>query len=114
MRKTGPARRLAMLFALCGLTAPAFAQDIQIIRDIGLTDDLPYAVYYPNVLQSVDDGNAQTILTLQPSSPNFFQCDVFAVQGGAGRANGPRRVGRRRSTSRASTRPGRPISPASA
>ncbi len=85
MRKNGLARRAAILFAVCGLSGPSLAQDqqVQIMRDTGLTDDLPYSIYYPNVLQSIDDGNAQTILTLQPSSAKFFQCDVFAVQGGA-------------------------------
>lgn len=83
MRKNGLARRAAILIAVGGLSAPSLAQDVQILRDAGLTDDLPYSIYYPNVLQSIDDGNSQTIITLQPSSDKFFQCDVFAVQSGA-------------------------------
>lgn len=85
MRKSGFAHRAAIVLSVCGLSVPAVVaqdQQIEILRDIGLTDDLPYSIYYPNVLQSIDDGNSQTIMTLQPSSEKFFQCDVFAVQGG--------------------------------
>jgi hypothetical protein len=85
MRKSGRAHSAAVVVSIWALCLPALAQDqqVQILRDAGLTDDLPYTVFYPNVLQSIDDGNSQTILTLQPASEKFFQCDVFAVQGGA-------------------------------
>ncbi|HQZ12492.1 MAG TPA: hypothetical protein PK286_06360 [Devosia sp.] len=81
MRKSGLAQRAAIALSIVAFSFPAFAQDqqVQILRDAGLTDDLPYTIYYPNILQTVDDGNAETILTLRPSGEKFFQCDVFAV-----------------------------------
>lgn len=84
MRKSGKAHQFATVVAVLGLTMPAaFAQDIQIMRDVGLTEDLPYTVFYPSVLNTVDDGNSQTIITLQPAGDKFLQCDVFAVSGAA-------------------------------
>jgi hypothetical protein len=81
MPNKGPARSAAIVLALCGAVSPAYAQN-QVIIDRGLTDDLPYTAIYPDVLKTIDDGNSQTILTLQ--HPNaFLQCDVFAVSGPA-------------------------------
>lgn len=78
--KPGAARRVAIVVAICGAVSPAFAQGGQVIIDRGLTEDLPYTAIYPDVLKTVNDGNAQTILTLQ--HPNaLLQCDVFAVAG---------------------------------
>lgn len=79
MGKSGPARHVAIALALCGLVTPVFAQN-QVLIDRGLTDDLPYTAIYPSVLQSVDDGNSETILTLRHPDA-FIQCDVFAVPG---------------------------------
>lgn len=79
MEKSGPARHAAIALALCGLVTPALAQN-QMLIDRGLTEDLPYTAIYPNVLQSVDDGNSETILTLQHPDA-FVRCDVFAVPG---------------------------------
>ena len=72
----------AMLVAASGLVAsPVFAQDqVQMIIDRGLTEDLPYTAIYPNVLRSVDDGNSETILTLQHPDA-LLQCDFFSVAG---------------------------------
>lgn len=79
MLRPGPARGAAIALALCGAVSPAFAQN-QVIIDRGLTDDLPYTAIYPDVLKTVDDGNSQTILTLQHPGA-LLQCDVFAVSG---------------------------------
>jgi hypothetical protein len=71
----------ALLAALALLSAPVLAQDqVQMIIDRGLTDDLPYTAIYPNVLRSVDDGNAETILTVQHPDA-LLQCDFFSVAG---------------------------------
>jgi len=77
-------RAAALVAALSVVGGPVLAQEnqVQMIIDRGLTDDLTYTVIYPNVLQSIDDGNAETILTLQhPAAP--LQCDFFAVPGAA-------------------------------
>lgn len=74
--------RAAALIAtlVMGCSPLAAQQQVQVIIDRGLTDDLPYTAIFPNALQTVDDGNPETILTLQhPSAP--LQCDVFAVAG---------------------------------
>jgi hypothetical protein len=76
-------RGAALLAALALLGAPVLAQDqVQMIIDRGLTDDLPYTAIYPNVLRSVDDGNAETILTVQHPDA-LMQCDFFSVAGAA-------------------------------
>src|SRR5690606_9152993 len=81
MLKSSSCRLAAYAAALGMIAAPVAAQQqVQMIIDRGLTDDLPYTAIYPNVLQTADDGNPETILTLQyPGAP--FQCDVFAVPG---------------------------------
>lgn len=76
-----------LLVAIAGLLAPAFAQDqppadgtVQIKSDRGLTEDRPYTVFYPPVLEVVDDGSETTVMTLRhPQAP--LQCDVMIVDG---------------------------------
>lgn len=78
MRMNGAMRGLMLVAALAMAGHPALAQQAQIIADRGLTEDLPYTAFYPNVLQSIDDGSDATILTLQhPAAP--LRCDIFAV-----------------------------------
>jgi hypothetical protein len=74
------AHRAAVVIAVVGLSSPAFAQG-QMLIDRGLLEDLPYTVIYPDILATFDDGNPETIVTLQHPQA-FLQCDVFAVQGG--------------------------------
>lgn len=78
-------RGAALLAATALLSAPVMAQDaantqVQMVIDRGLTDDVPYTAIYPNVLRSVDDGNAETILTIQHPDA-LLQCDYFSVAG---------------------------------
>lgn len=76
-------RAAALVAVLSAVGTPVLAQDgVQMIIDRGLTDDLPYTAIYPNVLQSVDDGNADTILTLRHPAA-ALQCDFFSVPGAA-------------------------------
>lgn len=82
MFKASIGRGVALVAAVAMNCGPLLAQDaVTMVIDRGLTDDLPYTAIYPNALQSVDDGNPETILTLRhPSVP--LQCDFFAVSGG--------------------------------
>ena len=75
-----PARRAAAAAAAIALSTAAFAQGGQMIIDRGLTDDMPYTAIYPDVLQTFDDGNPDTILTLRHPGA-ALQCDFFAVEG---------------------------------
>jgi hypothetical protein len=79
MRFSRPARQLASVLFVLGFVAPAYAQDVQIMRSVGETAELPYSVFYPSVLQAIDDGNPQTVVTLAPQSEKFMQCNVFVV-----------------------------------
>jgi hypothetical protein len=65
--------------AVAGLAGPALAQN-QMIIDRGLTEDLPYTVIYPDVLQATDDGNPETVITLRHPDA-ALQCDAFVVPG---------------------------------
>ena len=82
MSKASFGRMAALVAAVATICGPVAAQQaVQVIIDRGLTEDLPYTAIYPNVLQTADDGNPETIMTLRhPSVP--LQCDVFAVAGG--------------------------------
>lgn len=80
MYGVGPARLAAAAAAAIALSSAAFAQGGQVIIDRGLTEDLPYTAIYPDVLQTFDDGNPETILTLRHPGATL-QCDVFAVPG---------------------------------
>lgn len=81
MTKPAAWRSAATVIAAAVLCGQAVAQEqAQVVIDRGLTEDIPYTAIYPNVLRSVDDGSAATILTLQhPDAP--LQCDIFAVAG---------------------------------
>jgi hypothetical protein len=73
--------RLGVALAVLGLAAPALAQN-QMIIDRGLTDDVPYTIIYPDVLQGTDDGNPDTVISLRHPQA-AVACDAFVVQGGA-------------------------------
>lgn len=73
-------RGVALFASLMMVCGPVAAQQVQMIVDRGLTEDLPYTAIFPNVFQTTDDGNPETILTLQHQSAPI-QCDVFAVAG---------------------------------
>ncbi len=76
MSSTSTRSALFLAAALAMTCAPVAAQEIQMIIDRSLTDDPPYTAIYPDVMQTADDGNPQTILTLHhPNLP--MQCDVF-------------------------------------
>lgn len=79
MRQLGVVHGAAAVMAVVGLSTPVLAQ-AQVIVDRGLTDDLPYTAIYPDVLNAVDDGSPETILTLQHPGA-ALQCDFFAVPG---------------------------------
>jgi hypothetical protein len=74
------ARRLGLILAVAGAAAPALAQN-QMMIDRGLTEDTPYTIIYPNVLQPVDDGNPATVITLRHPDA-VLQCDAVVVAGG--------------------------------
>lgn len=78
MSKVSRGCALAVAAMLSG--SPALAQEVQIVTDRGLTDDRPYTINYPNVLESVDDGSDVTILTLRHTNAPL-QCDAFVVDG---------------------------------
>lgn len=80
MYRVRPARLAAAAAAAIALSTAAFAQSGQVVIDRGLTEDLPYTAIYPDVLQTFDDGNPDTILTLRHPGA-AVQCDVFAVPG---------------------------------
>jgi hypothetical protein len=76
MPKSRVMRKAVIVLALAGLGSPALSQ--QIMSDRGITADLPYTIFYPDILQPVDDGSDLTVLTLQhPEAP--LRCDIFAV-----------------------------------
>ena len=77
MSRTSIRRAVSLSTALMMICAPVAAQQqIQMVIDRSLTDDPPYTAIYPDVIQTADDGNPQTILTLHhPDLP--MQCDVF-------------------------------------
>lgn len=74
-------RRLGIILSVIAFAAPAFAQN-QILSDRGITEDLPFTIYYPDVLQASDDGNPDTVITLRHGAA-AVQCDAFVVDGGA-------------------------------
>lgn len=80
MYRVRPARLAAAAAAAIAMSSSAFAQGGQVVIDRGLTEDLPYTAIYPDVLQTFDDGNPETILTLRHPGA-ALQCDVFAVPG---------------------------------
>jgi hypothetical protein len=79
MYRTGTIRfALSAGAALALACGPVTAQQIQVVIDRSLTDDPPYTAIYPEVMQTADDGNPQTILTLRhPDAP--LQCDVLVL-----------------------------------
>jgi hypothetical protein len=86
MSRTGIRRMLAVTAAFAMACGPVAAQEIQVVIDRSLTDDPPYTAIYPEVLQTTDDGNPQTILTLRhPEAP--LQCDVFVLPDAPGEWN---------------------------
>jgi hypothetical protein len=75
----GFGRSIALCAAALLAGSQALAQE-RVIIDRGLTDDLPYTAIYPQVMQSVDDGSSETILTI--SHPDaLLRCDYFSVAG---------------------------------
>lgn len=76
--------RTATVVAAVLSSGPAVSQQqIQFIVDRGLTDDLPYTAIYPSVMQSIDDGSTETILTITHPDA-LMQCDFFSVAGAPG------------------------------
>lgn len=81
MHRSAPVSLLTATLLAAGFTLPALAQE-QVLVDRGLTEDVPYTIYYPNVLTTVDDGNPDTVITLRHAAAPI-QCDAFVVPGGA-------------------------------
>lgn len=81
MRKFGVPQGVSLAAALVlAVTPPVIAQDAQIKTDRGLTEDRPYTISYPDVLQPVDDGSADSVVTLLHTS-GPLQCNAFVVDG---------------------------------
>jgi hypothetical protein len=71
-----------ILAAALSLTAASvLAQNPPTVKtDRGLTEDRPYTISYPDVLQPVDDGNVDSVVTLlHVAAP--LQCNAFVVDG---------------------------------
>jgi hypothetical protein len=79
------AKTLMVLALAASVPFHAIAQDqpqAEIKSDRGLTEDRPYTVFYPDVLNVEDDGSETTVITLRhPDAP--LQCDVLIVDGAA-------------------------------
>lgn len=82
MSKMGISQAALLLGALTMMASPVLAQEAKVVTDRGLTDDLPYTISYPDVLQSIDDGSDATILTLRHTNAPL-QCDAFVANGAA-------------------------------
>jgi len=82
MKKFGVPQGVILVAALAlAATPPVIAQDAaQIKTDRGLTEDRPYTISYPDVLQPVDDGSTDSVITLLHTS-GPLQCNVFVVDG---------------------------------
>ena len=77
MPNKGLASRGALAAALIVIATPALSQ-VNVIIDRGLTDDPPYTIIYPDVLRQIDDGDPQTVVTVQHPDA-LLQCDFYAV-----------------------------------
>ena len=67
------AKTLMVLALAASVPFQAIAQDqpqAEIKSDRGLTEDRPYTVFYPDVLNVEDDGSETTVITLRhPDAP---------------------------------------------
>lgn len=75
-----PATVLSLAFALPSIALAQ--QEVTVNIDRGVLAERPYTVAYPQSFQKVEDGNEESVLTLQHAEAPI-QCDVLVADGAA-------------------------------